>query len=119
MKEHKLNLGGLYLNSDPRSMMPAEAVTTDLRFIHDPVTLIYNQRVRSVNEDTVEGYPGGCAEFLQDVFAAGLTCSDDLGGDDTANDYCCAMCSQNVNITGYPRECVAFECTPSLADGNR
>jgi hypothetical protein len=29
---------------------------------------------------------------------------------------CAALCSANVNITGYPRQCVAFECTPSLSD---
>ena len=31
-------------------------------------------------------------------------------------DVCADMCSRNVNITGYPYTCLAFECTPSLAD---
>jgi len=29
---------------------------------------------------------------------------------------CADLCSQNVNATGYPYNCVAFECSPSLAN---
>ena len=40
-----LNLAGLYPQSDPRKMAQAPEETTDLRFIHDPLHLVRNQRV--------------------------------------------------------------------------
>ena len=39
-----------------------------------------------------------------------------LTTDTTDCTSCAALCSANVNITGYPRECIAFECTPSTSD---
>ena len=45
MKQNKCHLGGLYPTNNPLSMVPQPAVTTNLRFIHDPVTFMYNQNI--------------------------------------------------------------------------
>jgi hypothetical protein len=45
MKINGCNLGGLYPTNYPLSMVTQPAMTTDLRFIHDPLTFIYNQKI--------------------------------------------------------------------------
>lgn len=49
MNEHKLNLGGLYPTPNLLSMKGAQEshgeFTTDLSFIHEPITLMINQRI--------------------------------------------------------------------------
>lgn len=46
MKKNKCNLGGVYPTDYPLTMVTQPAFTTDLRFIHDPLTFIINQRVK-------------------------------------------------------------------------
>ena len=46
MKKNKCNLGGVYPTDYPLTMVTQPTFTTDLRFIHDPLTFIINQRVK-------------------------------------------------------------------------
>ena len=45
MIKHKCNLGGFYPTNYPLSMVRQPHITTDLRFIHDPITLMRNQKL--------------------------------------------------------------------------
>jgi len=45
MKANDCNLGGLYPANYPLSMVQQPEITTDLRFIHDPLTFMYNQKI--------------------------------------------------------------------------
>jgi len=45
MEQNACNLGGVYPTDYPLTMVTQPAITTDLRFIHDPLTFIINQRV--------------------------------------------------------------------------
>ena len=45
MIQHNCNLGGFYPTNYPLSMVRQPNITTDLRFIHDPITLIRNQKL--------------------------------------------------------------------------
>jgi hypothetical protein len=46
MKQESCNLGGVYPMRNAKFMARQPEYTTDLRFIHDPITLMFNQRIR-------------------------------------------------------------------------
>ena len=45
MRTHKCNLGGFYPADYPLTMISQKQITTDLRFIHDPLTFMYNKKI--------------------------------------------------------------------------
>jgi len=49
MKQESCNLGGVYPMRNSKFMARQPEYTTDLRFIHDPVSLMYNQRIPVTN----------------------------------------------------------------------
>ena len=46
MKQHGCHLGGVYPTNYPLTMVTQPAITTDLRFIHDPLTFMVNQNIK-------------------------------------------------------------------------
>ena len=45
MQKYKCNLGGLYPTRNARHMNDKEEYTTTLAFIHEPITMMYNQQI--------------------------------------------------------------------------
>ncbi len=45
MRTHECNLGGFYPTDHPLTMSQQQPITTDLRFIHDPLTFMYNKKI--------------------------------------------------------------------------
>ena len=65
-------------------------------------------------ELTANGYNGPCRLSSPTDFGLEAFGDNKIQNPTINCDVCADMCRRNVNATGQPYECVAFECTPSL-----
>lgn len=77
---------------------------------------VSQQQITGYYQLTNDGATGPCRGTTPDDNDRSAYGTNLLATDTTDCTSCAALCSANVNITGYPRECIAFECTPSTSD---
>lgn len=88
MQKSKCNLGGLYPMRNAMYMSLQKEYTTDLRFIHDPITLLLNQQIplelsrKNDYERCIRYYKrdGGVLRYNHSAFTTSYNPSNDAGG---------------------------------------
>ena len=88
MRKSRCNLGGLYPMRNAMYMSQQKEHTTDLRFIHDPITLLLNQQIplelerKNDYERCIRYYKhdGGVLRYNHSSFATSYNPSNDAGG---------------------------------------
>jgi hypothetical protein len=88
MQKSKCNLGGLYPMRNAMYMSLHKEYTTDLRFIHDPITLLLNQQIplelsrKNDYERCIRYYKrdGGVLRYNHSSFTTSYNPSNDAGG---------------------------------------
>ena len=80
------------------------------------IRAVSQQQITGYYQLTNDGATGPCRGTTPDDNDRSAYGTNLLTTDTTDCTSCAALCSANVNITGYPRECIAFECTPSTSD---
>ena len=88
MQKSGCNLGGLYPMRNAMYMSQQKEYTTDLRFVHDPITLLLNQQIplelsrKNDYERCIRYYKrdGGVLRYNHSAFTTVYNPSNDVGG---------------------------------------